>query len=138
MGILMTVECYGESPGKFDSRTLNRKTLNRWTGRIRHLASLVDLPLKALFRCHVSMCIHIDISLSLSLSVCLSIYLSIYLSLSIYIYIERERDMSTYVSAASGKCHLECLVPTRWTLTRVYMCMCVYIYIYIYDNNNNQ
>ena len=29
----MSVEFYGESPGKFDSRTLNRKTLNRWTGR---------------------------------------------------------------------------------------------------------
>ena len=29
----MSVELYRESPGKFDSRTLNRKTLNRWTGR---------------------------------------------------------------------------------------------------------
>ena len=29
----MSVECYRESPGKFDSRTLNRKTHNRWTGR---------------------------------------------------------------------------------------------------------
>ena len=29
----MSVEFYRESPGKFDSRTLNRKTLNRWTGR---------------------------------------------------------------------------------------------------------
>ena len=32
-GLLMSVEFYRESPGKFDSRTLNRKTLNRWTGR---------------------------------------------------------------------------------------------------------
>ena len=31
----MSVEFYRESPGKFDSRTLNRKTLSRWTGRIR-------------------------------------------------------------------------------------------------------
>ena len=29
----MSVEFYRESPGKFDSRTLDRKTLNRWTGR---------------------------------------------------------------------------------------------------------
>ena len=29
----MSVELYRESPGKFDSRILNRKTLNRWTGR---------------------------------------------------------------------------------------------------------
>ena len=28
----MSVEFYMESPGKFDSRTLNGKTLNRWTG----------------------------------------------------------------------------------------------------------
>ena len=27
---------YRESPGKFDSRTLSRETLSRWTGRIRH------------------------------------------------------------------------------------------------------
>ena len=30
----MSVECYRESPGKFDSRTLNRKTIIRWTGRM--------------------------------------------------------------------------------------------------------
>ena len=29
----MSVEFYRESPGKFDSRTLSRKTLSRWTGR---------------------------------------------------------------------------------------------------------
>ena len=30
----MSVEYYRESPGKFDSRTLSRKSLSRWTGRI--------------------------------------------------------------------------------------------------------
>ena len=30
----MSVEFDRRSPGKFDSRTLNRKTLGRWTGRI--------------------------------------------------------------------------------------------------------
>ena len=30
----MSVEFYRESAGKFDSRTLSRKTLSRWTGRI--------------------------------------------------------------------------------------------------------
>ena len=29
----MSVEFDRGSPGKFDSRTLDRKTLNRWTGR---------------------------------------------------------------------------------------------------------
>ena len=33
VGILMSVEFQRESPGEFDSRTLNRGTLNRWTGR---------------------------------------------------------------------------------------------------------
>ena len=32
-GILMSVNFDRGSPGKFDSRTLNRKPLNRWTGR---------------------------------------------------------------------------------------------------------
>ena len=32
-GNSMSVEFYRESPGKFDSRTLNSKTLSRWTGR---------------------------------------------------------------------------------------------------------
>ena len=29
----MSVELDKEPPGRFDSRTLNGKTLNRWTGR---------------------------------------------------------------------------------------------------------
>ena len=29
----MSVEFYRGSPGNFDSRTLNRETLDRWTGR---------------------------------------------------------------------------------------------------------
>ena len=37
----MSVETYRESPRKFDSRTLNRKTLNRWTGRKVNKLSLL-------------------------------------------------------------------------------------------------
>ena len=33
MGIIISIEFDGESPGKFDPRTLNRETLNRETGR---------------------------------------------------------------------------------------------------------
>ena len=33
MGTCIPIEFDRESPGKFDSRTHNRKTLNRWTGR---------------------------------------------------------------------------------------------------------
>ena len=32
-GILISIEFDRESPGKFDSRTLSRETLSRWTGR---------------------------------------------------------------------------------------------------------
>ena len=33
----MSVEFDWGSPGKFDSRTLNRETLDRWTGRMTEL-----------------------------------------------------------------------------------------------------
>ena len=32
----MSIELFRESPGKFDSRTLSRETLSRWTGRIAY------------------------------------------------------------------------------------------------------
>ena len=37
VGILMSVEFDRGSPGNFDSRTLNRTTLDRWTGRMKKL-----------------------------------------------------------------------------------------------------
>ena len=36
----MSVESYRESPGKFDSRTLSRETLSRWTGRMNIAAQM--------------------------------------------------------------------------------------------------
>ena len=40
----MSNEFYRESPGKFDSRTLSRKTLSRWTGRmLTHIVN--DTPI---------------------------------------------------------------------------------------------
>ena len=41
-GILMSVEFYRGSPGKFDSRTINRTTLNRWTGHSDFCTALLD------------------------------------------------------------------------------------------------
>ena len=38
----MSVDFYRDSPGKFDSRTLNRKTLDRCTGRIRNCEASLD------------------------------------------------------------------------------------------------
>ena len=47
----MSVEFDRGSPGKFDSRTLSRETLNRWTGRTRRChKSMVSLVVNVLFR----------------------------------------------------------------------------------------
>ena len=40
------VEIYRESPGKFDSRTLSRETLSRWTGRIQTLLTAKIIRIK--------------------------------------------------------------------------------------------
>ena len=71
----MPVEFYRESPGKFDSRTLNRTTLNRWTGRsrawerhiVRHIVDSV----------YIGMSMYTDIY----------IYICVYMYIYIYIYI---------------------------------------------------
>ena len=39
----MSVEFDRESPGKFDSRTLKRKTLSRWTGRSSNNSNSIDV-----------------------------------------------------------------------------------------------
>ena len=39
----MSVEFYRESPGKFDSRTLSRKTLSRWTGRNGNSPGIIEM-----------------------------------------------------------------------------------------------
>ena len=41
----MSTEFYRGSPGKFDSRTLNRKTLSRWTERISQKVVGVNMVL---------------------------------------------------------------------------------------------
>ena len=46
----MSVEFDRGSPGKFDSRTLNRKTLNRWTGR--KMGKLKWVTRSVSFSCH--------------------------------------------------------------------------------------
>ena len=37
----MSVEFHRGSPGKFDSMTLSRETLSRWTGRIEAFVSIL-------------------------------------------------------------------------------------------------
>ena len=45
----MSVEFYRESPEKFDSRTPNRKTLDRWTGRNGVIADFISFDGGGLF-----------------------------------------------------------------------------------------
>ena len=48
----MSVEFYRESPGKFDSRTLSRTTLNRWTGRMcsNVLLKCIQVPMSVVWK----------------------------------------------------------------------------------------
>ena len=108
----MSVEFCRESPGKFDSGTLNRKTLYRWTGRIiiiiiiiysivimclncrpNNYVQAINMFLLSYFMFNY---IHTHGHMSMYTSpLSLSIYLS--LSLSIYIYIHIRTYVRMYV-----------------------------------------
>ena len=45
----MSVEFYGGSPGKLDSRALNRETLSRWTGRITCCHDIICIIIMLLY-----------------------------------------------------------------------------------------
>ena len=70
VGILMSVEFYREPPGKFDSRTLNRTTLNRWTGRDNKHVNASD-----------------NHTVDNNANICITIYIYIYIYTHIYTYI---------------------------------------------------
>ena len=60
----MSVEFFRGSPGKFDSRTLIRKTLSRWTGRITiEAAFLATLSLTGGIREHPSTIVALSLTL---------------------------------------------------------------------------
>ena len=74
----MSVELYRESLGKFESRTLNRKTLNRWTGRSATPTSgqrAAGVPRLHSLSLSLYIYIYIHTDISLYLSICLPIYL---------------------------------------------------------------
>ena len=119
---------YRESPGKFDSRTLSRTALNRWTG-----PTLLDLCVSCLRRGRANLLCIVPIltydprresesrntyydTMSYTIIYQHTLYLYISLSIYIYIYIERERETYTYM----------------YVYIYIYMRgMSVYIYIYI-------
>ena len=79
----MSVEFDRGSPRKFDSRTLNRKTPSRWTGR-RNLPS----PLLARGRATSKpLSSRREISIYIYIYIYVYIYIYIYTHLSLYIYI---------------------------------------------------
>ena len=103
----MSAEFYRETPGKFDSRTLNRKTLSRWTvrGSYSQNAQPPFAPRKFLQGGATSHIVMILMMIIIITTQCVYtyhyVYIYIYIYVSIYIYIYN-------------------------------VCMCVYIYIYIH------
>ena len=104
----MSIEFYRESPGKSDSRTLSRKSLNRWTGRIVLLLFVNHniIRIYAIIRSNIIMKIWIILWFTNSTTT-------------------NNRPGTTTTGACS---------PTCWGfLTRLYvLCYVSYIYIYIY------
>ena len=113
----MSVEFHRGSPRKFDSRTLNRKTLNRWTGRtsegsrkeITSGSQVVVFP-----------CIHTCIYIYIYTYICAYIY--------IYIYINNNNNNSCTKNIYIYKCTYNYMYGCMY----VWMYVCVYTYIYIY------
>ena len=75
----MSVSFYGESPGKFDSRTLSRKTLSSWTGRTMLYNVILHNDIVRIY----DICMY----------VCVYIYIYIY----IYVYLHTHTYIHTYI-----------------------------------------
>ena len=97
----MSVELYRESAGKFDSRTLSRKTLSRWTGRM-----IPCMRARALVRVYMHICTCVCVCICMCMyvylcvsyvCVCMYIYIYICVSLSLYIYIYIYIYVCTYI-----------------------------------------
>ena len=91
----MSVEFDRGSPGKFDSRTLNRKTLSRWTGRMTTttttttttiMITMIIINVTGRQRAHGRLAIPPLRGLPRRS------YTHTYVCMYVYIYIERERD----------------------------------------------
>ena len=80
----MSLEFYRESPGKFDSRTLNRTTLNRWTGRTHTIIDAICRSAAGAPSRRATASVYLSLSLSLSVYIYIYIYIYMYI---IYIYI---------------------------------------------------
>ena len=84
----MSVEFYRGSPGKFDSRTLNGKTLTRWTGRISvsisiHIHTSVSIDTTAV-DIDIDMNIHINISIHTTTTTTTTTTIDIHIIISIH------------------------------------------------------
>ena len=81
----MSVEFYRESPRKFDSRTLNMTTLNRWTGRTSNVRQVMCLSLY--LSLSLSLYIHIYTCVYMYVYMYIYIYICMYMCMCVYIYI---------------------------------------------------
>ena len=77
----MSVEFDRGSPVKFDSRTLSRETLNRWTGRTPHSPAAFSKGLS------LSPWMLLETSDGLPVIISNDVYIYIYMYICVYIYI---------------------------------------------------
>ena len=78
----MSVEFYRESPGKFGSRTLNRKTLSRWTGRTTLIMTIIIIIIASTVSFHNFKSQNFKLSVSNPKSKCVA-YVSVLSQISI-------------------------------------------------------
>ena len=138
----MPVECYRESPGKFDSRTLNRKTRNRWTGRNLGPVACRDSAVASLAResgigldanrrmvavihmytyIYIYMCLYV---LYVYIYIYIYIHMCMCMCMCVYIYIYREREIDTQViniNSYSGGAKGECSAKQKCHKRKLYL-----------------
>ena len=138
--ILMSVEFYRGSPRKFDSRTLSRKVVSRWTGRKLSIHTCVYTMhiwgtrlLRPRARSGDGMYIYIYIYIYAYTH-------NIYIYIIIYIYIQtnsgvRPEFVLIFEGRTSPALHGEDPeVLETGILTIIYVNMYIYIYIYVYTH----
>ena len=135
----MSVEFYRESPGKFDSRTLNRKTLNRWTGRTGlNDPTLPRLPptLLPFQKQSITIIIIITIAIMIILTKVLIIILIILIILIMLIIRIAGGGAPSllcgFACAPDGMASAADYVSINHVCIYVYMHIYVYVYIHVY------
>ena len=132
----MSVEFYRGSPGKFDSRTLSRKTLSRWTGRTRARgrahpfhARMVVLPVLLV----VLPVLLVVLPYTYTYTYIIYIYNIIYIYIYIYICARARQAADLARPLVGGWCRaVTGIGGEAGDGSGAIYNICIYIYIYIY------